>query len=139
MLQFAVTDAHVFTRHSAWKPNRDAPNGPWQIDESREYFFIVRKIDDGVEGPLNSADFAKHPATQISELGWKTPRTPGDSPWDGIIAGLVMCLAAFGLFGPFGFLIPPLLTVLIAIILFRVVRLVRRQWSCKRALSDRVL
>lgn len=135
MLQFAVTDTHIFTRHSAWKANNGAPNEPWQIDESREYFFIVRKLDDGVEGPLNNADFAEHPATQIDGLEWKTPRAPGDSPLDGIIMGLVMLLAWLG---PFMLFLLPLLAILILLTLSLVVRFVRRLWAGKDTSNGRV-
>jgi hypothetical protein len=130
---YAVEELYIFTSHKTWKfINTQKPSDrhlPRYIpDSSKQYFFIIRKSDATVEGPLNKAEFFKHPAVQNVKLKWTTPplKTNGVNSVVNIVIGLLLLSIEFwkvtlGILIFFIFLLAMLADIII-----------RRRWAARR-------
>jgi hypothetical protein len=82
MADYAVTDENIFTRH----------RGPPTM------YFIVRKSDGVIDGPLTGPEFATRPVAQV-KLRWITPTRLADSTIAVWGQGLVMLCAGYPVVG----------------------------------------
>jgi hypothetical protein len=75
IVQYAVTKTHIFTRHAGRRPAQRFPGDTFEeVDDFREFFFIVTKSNDSVIGPLSDAQFhAAPPVTRAGEVRWRDP------------------------------------------------------------------
>ena len=74
LLDYAVADSVVATRHSGVRPDPRNPSLP-AADETIEWFFLVDRTSRQPLGPFSRADFDRH-RLRPSQLNWQQPHNP---------------------------------------------------------------
>lgn len=78
IVRYSTTDRLILTRNIGRKPrNLFKGDGFQDPDRKKEFFFIITKESDEVNGPLSRSEFERHPfMASVSPLDWKVPRNP---------------------------------------------------------------
>ena len=67
--KYAITDDHIF----AWHYGRSG----WDIDQTKEYWFVIEKITDNVIGPVSREQFNELPEVIAGDpIDWQSPENP---------------------------------------------------------------
>lgn len=75
--QYITTPNNILTKHHGLKLGEGSVP---DIDLSQEYFFVITKGTDVVQGPFNQEEFSQRPeVANIGQLDWLTPENP--DPW----------------------------------------------------------
>jgi hypothetical protein len=75
LVEYAVTDDFIITKNLGCKPHEGNPS-MWQGDPSKEFFFLVRREDQRVTGPLTRQQWEGSALPALSSLNWTKPRNP---------------------------------------------------------------
>lgn len=77
VVRFAGTRDHIFTWHHGRKPrNLFDGDSVKEVDPSREYYFIISKLYDVVQGPFSGSEFNARPEVAgLGSVDWRTPKT----------------------------------------------------------------
>jgi len=73
--EYAVTEDSIVTRNVGAKVVEGDP-GRRQIDPNQEFFFLVRRADEAVTGPLTKVEWEEAGLPNLSSLQWIQPRNP---------------------------------------------------------------
>ena len=121
IVDYAVGNAHIFTRHIGRTPrNLFAGDTFEELDTSQEFFFVVDRNSDSVSGPFSAVQFQANPnVAQAAPIQWQEPSNPNIAR---PILGSLMFLAFSAIF--LGW---PLLIVALAIMVFVYVARSRRR------------
>lgn len=87
---YAVTPTHILTRHYGRRSrNLFAGDTFEEVDPMRLYFFVTRKSDAGVTGPLSEQEFLNDPVVRAAgTVRWAEPRHPAT----GVICSIAVCV-----------------------------------------------
>jgi hypothetical protein len=75
LVEYAVTDDFIITKNLGAQPHEKNPV-MWQGDPTKEFFFVVRREDEEVTGPLTQQEWEQSGFPALSSLNWATPRNP---------------------------------------------------------------
>jgi len=75
---YITTPELILTKNLGRKPrNLFEGDKHEEVDPSREYFFVITKGTDKVQGPFSEEEFGKRPeVTNLGPLDWQTPTNP---------------------------------------------------------------
>jgi hypothetical protein len=86
---YATTSEHILTCHWGRKTRTDTYGTHAEWDTTTEFFFIIRKSDGTVEGPIAADSFGNHPVARTNELRWTTPMAAARSGTDDLAMNLL--------------------------------------------------
>jgi hypothetical protein len=109
--EFAVTEDSIVTKNLGAKPAEGEP-AKVQIDPAKEFFFLVRRADESITGPLTRVEWEKANLPNLSTLHWVRPSNP--SFWTPLLGNL-----AFVGFIVSMVAIPVVLVVVIGLVFWR--------------------
>jgi hypothetical protein len=75
LVGYAVTEASIITRHLGFKPHEDNPS-MWEGDPAKEFFFVVRRDNQHITGPLTRLEWEEAGLPALSSIEWVEPRNP---------------------------------------------------------------
>ncbi|WP_339910494.1 hypothetical protein [Symmachiella dynata] len=82
---YIVAPHHIFLRTTGQKARNNFPGDGFPLaDPSVEYFFVVDRSDNALDGPLTLDEFNADPnVASLSSVDWKVPANPhpGRMPW----------------------------------------------------------
>ena len=78
---YIVTPDHIFTRNLGLKPKTmPAGNTVNSIDSTQEFFFIISKGSNAVQGPFSKSEFSKRPeVATLGNVDWMAAESAGES------------------------------------------------------------
>lgn len=65
---YAVTESAIFLRACGLK---DRPDGLWEVDKTRDFYFVIRTRDDAITGPMSATEFRQHHMVAGSDPNWE--------------------------------------------------------------------